>query len=104
MKIGFILGSTRSPSNTHSLAVRFLRVLQSSYPQIIFDFVHLSQSPHHPLPHALDETIPAALPHDPAKLSSSYSDPGVQAWSRQVLSWDAAILVTPQYNWSLPGP
>jgi NAD(P)H-dependent FMN reductase len=60
--------------------------------------IHLTQSPNHPLPIALGPVIPAAITSPP-----SYPDPRIVSWSRTASSWDAIIIVSPQYNWGIPG-
>jgi NAD(P)H-dependent FMN reductase len=41
--------------------------------------------------------------HPLSSLPTAYSDPKVVAWSSTVLSWDGWLVVTPQYNWGIPG-
>lgn len=101
MKIGIINGSTRSASNTAAVIAYILPRLRSTFPAAEFESIHLTQSEHHPLPLVLEDTIPAV--HDVAALPDAYSHPDVSAWSATVLSWDAVLVVTPQYNWGIPG-
>ena len=59
--------------------------------------IHLTDSPCHPLPLCIGNTIPAAI-----SSPSAYHDPSITAWSETVSSWDALIIVSPQYNWGIP--
>lgn len=47
----------------------------------------------------LDDLI-AAVVQDPLQ----YSDVNVQAWSKLISSSPAVVILTPQYNWGIPGP
>ncbi|RKO92869.1 flavo protein-like protein [Blyttiomyces helicus] len=102
MKIGVILGSTRLQSNTAGITNYVLSILSTRFPTHTIELINLRTSPNHPLPLQLDFTIPAV--HKLEDLPNAYSDPLVGAWSATVLSWDAVIVVTPQYNWSVPAP
>lgn len=102
MKIGIINGSTRSASNTAAVIAYILPHLRSTFPTADFELIHLTESKHHPLPPVLGDIIPAV--HDVPSLPDAYSHPDVRAWSATVLAWDAVLVVTPQYNWGIPGP
>ncbi|WWC64860.1 uncharacterized protein I303_107474 [Kwoniella dejecticola CBS 10117] len=133
-KIGIILGSTRTHSNSEGILKYFTSSIiptpnhsdtsseselrsntQSQFesesnsgsevkPEIEFEIIHLNQSPGHPLPLLLDEVIPQAHPKDHVLLPQSYSDPSIQKWSETVEGWDGVLILTPQYNWGYPAP
>lgn len=56
-----------------------------------------------PLPYGPveDSLIAQAVP---LGSSHKYSDPAVRAWSQTITAAPAVVIVTPQYNWSFPGP
>jgi len=105
-KIALIPGSARVPGNGKGLGAWVTSVLTSRLTEVdssAEDAFHIStvdvNSPPHPLGPIVDGTqIPAAI-RDP----NSYSSPAVIEWSKFVSSCDAFIIVTPQYNWGIPG-
>ncbi|KAL7424613.1 hypothetical protein Q5752_000297 [Cryptotrichosporon argae] len=98
--LGLIVGTARTPSNTHGLVSHIRSVVARSHPSLTLDVIDLLHSPGHPLPLTLSGPIPAA--HARADVPAAYPDAGVRAWSARVLGWDAVLFVTAQYNWSLP--
>ncbi|RSH91495.1 hypothetical protein EHS25_009794 [Saitozyma podzolica] len=102
MRLGVILGSVRHASNTAGIASFVESIIHQSFPSITLEVIHLAQSPNHPLPFVVEDIIPAA--HDLSSLPDTYVDPSVRAWSATVLSWDAVLVITPQYNWGIPAP
>jgi NAD(P)H-dependent FMN reductase len=101
MRIRLILGSARTSSNTGGVLKFVEPLIESHYPEVELEVIHLIESPNHPLPLVLDNAIPAG--HDRSSLPDCYPDPNVRAWSATVLQWDAVIVLTPAYNWSIPG-
>lgn len=102
MKIGLVLGSTRQPSNTSQLGLFIVALLQTQFPHLEIETIHLGTSPGHPLPLELSSVIPKGLL--PSALPEAYEDIRVRQWSSTVLSWKAMLVVTPQYNHSFPAP
>jgi NAD(P)H-dependent FMN reductase len=101
IKVGLILGSTRIHSNTKGIARWLTATLSQSYSdEIELSTINLASSPGHPLPLLIQDVIPAAL--DAA--SPQYVNPDVQSWSHTVRSFDAIIILTPQYNRGIPAP
>lgn len=101
IKIGLINGSTRSASNTKAIISGVAQLVNTSFPNIHLDIVHLVESPGHPLPYIIEDVIPAAQSLE--SLPLAYYHPDVRTWSAQVQTWDALLIVTPQYNWGIPG-
>lgn len=104
MKIGIISGSTRNKSNTAGIVAHIVTLL-SSHPELKtteLETVNLATSQGHPLPLLIEDTLPQA--HSPSSLPSAYADPLIRSWSAMVLSWDAVLIVSPQYNWGVPAP
>lgn len=101
-KIGVILGSTRRASNTLGFSNYFASLISTHFPNLTLETVHLANSPGHPLPLLLEDIPPAG--HRKDTLPDAYEDESVRKWSATVLGWDGAIIITPQYNWSLPAP
>ncbi|OCF77520.1 hypothetical protein I204_01508 [Kwoniella mangroviensis CBS 8886] len=100
IKIGIILGSTRTRSNTQGISTYFQNILSTSYPSLEVETIHLSSSPGHPLPFQLDQAVPQA--HSLSTLPDAYSDFAVRRWSSTVMEWDGLVIITPQYNWGYP--
>ncbi|GAM82297.1 hypothetical protein ANO11243_002760 [Dothideomycetidae sp. 11243] len=105
MKLGIIQGSTRNPSNTAGITAWAESKIKSLHlsENITIQTIDLSQAA---LPYTIDPVIPQGHPSNsgPEALAASYVDPAVQAWSRTVGSWDAVLIITPQYNWGVPAP
>ncbi|KAF2220659.1 NADPH-dependent FMN reductase-domain-containing protein [Elsinoe ampelina] len=116
MKIAIITGSIQNPSNTAGVAAWVTKCVQNHTARndgrtmidtdIDLQQIHLSFSEGHPLPLEIDHLIPQGHPtdHGPERLAMSYQNERVQAWSRFISSTDAVIIVSPQYNWSIPAP
>ncbi|KAG8627923.1 hypothetical protein KVT40_003796 [Elsinoe batatas] len=116
MKIAIITGSIQDPSNTAGVAAWVTKCIQNhtapkdGRTMIDTDFdlqqIHLSRSEGHPLPLEIDNMIPQGHPrdHGSENLAMSYQKEQVQSWSRFISSTDAVIIVSPQYNWSIPAP
>jgi NAD(P)H-dependent FMN reductase len=102
-KIGFIVGSTRPSSNASGIAKRTHALLQAQFPNLDIEYIDLKHSTHagHPLPLEIN-VVPKALPL--AQLPDAHTDPNVRLWSKTVLGWKGIIILTPQYNWSIPAP
>lgn len=101
-KIGVILGSTRCLSNTLGFSNYLASLVSAHFPSLTLETVHLANSPGHPLPLLLEDIPPAGHPKD--TLPDAYEDEPVRKWSATVLGWDGAVVITPQYNWSIPAP
>ncbi|WWC91965.1 uncharacterized protein L201_006918 [Kwoniella dendrophila CBS 6074] len=120
-KVGIILGSTRTHSNTAGVS-RYLESLVSQHNndkkatlksnsnsdtinRMEVEVIHLTNSPGHPLPFLVEEPIMAKAhrPRNLSELSELYIDSKIQEWSKTVLQWDGLIIITPQYNWGYPG-
>lgn len=117
-RIGIINGSVRTSSNTAGV-IRWLEPIihsalklpdsnspsqdpEHSKPSctdntVEVEVIHLIDSPSHPLPLCIGNTIPAAI-----SSPSAYPDPSVAVWSETVSAWDGLIIVSPQYNWGIP--
>ncbi|MGP5700768.1 NADPH-dependent FMN reductase [Glutamicibacter sp. 287] len=91
MKIGIIVGSTR-PGRRSIAVAEWLKAIADQRQE--HDFVLLDLLDYD-LPH-LDETIPAAM-------GKPYGHEHTRAWSEAVASCDGFIIVTPEYNHSIPG-
>ncbi|KAF2157096.1 flavo protein [Myriangium duriaei CBS 260.36] len=103
MKLLIIQGSTRSPSNTAGIskwAKATIESLANGVNTELIDLAHLS------LPWDIDPVIPQGHPSSQGSgvLAESYVDPKIQAWSRTISACDAVLIITPQYNWSVPAP
>lgn len=89
-KIGIILGSTRPGRNGEAVA-RWVLENASRRTDAEFELVDLAD---HNLP-LLDEPYPPSL--------GQYTQPHTKAWSEKIASFDGFIIVTPEYNRSVPG-
>lgn len=94
-RIGIIVGSTRPQRKAIDVArwtqqVATDHVAGRSTPAT-FELLDLAE---HPLPH-LDEAAPAMM--------GAYAQDHTRAWSEAVASFDGFIVVTPEYNHSIPG-
>lgn len=89
-KIGIILGSTRPGRNGEAVA-RWVLENASRRNDAEFELVDLAD---HNLP-LLDEPYPPSL--------GQYTQPHTKAWSEKIASFDGFIIVTPEYNRSVPG-
>ncbi|MFD9006858.1 NADPH-dependent FMN reductase [Streptomyces sp. NPDC059582] len=89
-KIGIILGSTRPGRNGAAVAQWVLEhAVQRTDAE--FELVDLAD---YKLP-LLDEAYPPAM--------GQYTQPHTQTWAAKIASFDGFVIVTPEYNHSVPG-
>ncbi|MHA7304849.1 NADPH-dependent FMN reductase [Arthrobacter sp. TMN-49] len=91
MKIGIIVGSTR-PGRRSIVVAEWMKSIadqRQGHEFVLLDLLDYN------LPH-LDETMPAAM-------GKQYGHDHTRAWSESVASCDGFIIVTPEYNHSIPG-
>ena len=89
-KIGIIIGSTRPRRNGEAVA-RWVHEVAAERTDAEFEIVDLLD---YKLP-VLDEAYPASL--------GNYTQPHTQAWAEKIASLDGFVIVTPEYNRSVPG-
>ncbi|MFJ4845616.1 MULTISPECIES: NADPH-dependent FMN reductase [unclassified Streptomyces] len=89
-RIGIILGSTRPGRNGEAVA-RWVHELAAQRTDAEFELVDLVD---YNLP-LLDEAYPPAM--------GQYSQPHTHAWAQKIASFDGFVVVTPEYNHSVPG-
>ncbi|MFD4611850.1 NADPH-dependent FMN reductase [Streptomyces sp. NPDC058440] len=89
-KIGIIIGSTRPGRNGEAVA-RWVHDVASERTDAQFEIVDLHD---YKLP-MLDEAYPASF--------GNYTEPHTKAWAEKIDSLDGFIIVTPEYNRSVPG-
>lgn len=89
-RIGIIIGSTRPGRNGEQVA-SWVHEVASRRGEATFELIDLRD---HPLPH-LDEPLPAKL--------GRYQHAHTRAWSDTIASFDGFVIVTPEYNQSVPG-
>ncbi|MEU6221789.1 NAD(P)H-dependent oxidoreductase [Streptomyces sp. NPDC047022] len=89
-KIGIILGSTRPGRNGEAVATWVLEHA-AKRADARFELVDLAD---YKLP-LLDEAYPPSM--------GQYSQPHTHAWAEKIASLDGFVIVTPEYNRSLPG-
>ncbi|MEV1175512.1 NAD(P)H-dependent oxidoreductase [Nonomuraea sp. NPDC049784] len=92
IKIGIILGSTR-PGRKGEQVAQWVYERAARRRDAEFEVIDLLD---HPLPH-LDEPAPA-----PASLGR-YQHEHTRAWADTIASFDGFVMVTPEYNHSIPG-
>ncbi|HEX8869727.1 MAG TPA: NAD(P)H-dependent oxidoreductase, partial [Lentzea sp.] len=85
-RIGIILGSTR-PGRRGEQVARWVEERAAPRGDAEFEVIDLLD---HPLPH-LDE------------LPGEYRHPHTRVWSARIASFDGFVVVTPEYNHSVPG-
>ncbi|HEY3471356.1 MAG TPA: NAD(P)H-dependent oxidoreductase [Amycolatopsis sp.] len=88
-KIGIVLGSTR-PGRVGDQVARWVHERAAKRTDAAFELIDLRD---HPLPHL----------EEPPGFSGEYADERTRAWARTVAACDGFVLVTPEYNHSLPG-
>ncbi|WP_343317358.1 NAD(P)H-dependent oxidoreductase [Arthrobacter sp. TMP15] len=91
MKIGIIVGSTR-PGRRSIMVAKWMKTIadqRQGHGFVLLDLLDYN------LPH-LNEAIPAAM-------GKPYGHAHTRAWSQAVASCDGFIIVTPEYNHSIPG-
>lgn len=91
MKIGIIVGSTRPGRRSKAVAewVKSIADRRQENEFVLLDLLDYN------LPH-LNEAIPAAM-------GQPYEQEHTRPWSESVASCDGFIIVTPEYNHSIPG-
>jgi NAD(P)H-dependent FMN reductase len=89
-KIGIILGSTRPGRNGEAVA-SWVHGIAAQRTDAEFELVDLAD---YKLP-VLDEAYPPSM--------GQYTQPHTQAWAEKIASLDGFVIVTPEYNRSVPG-
>ncbi|MFM9368541.1 NAD(P)H-dependent oxidoreductase [Streptomyces sp. Da 82-17] len=89
-RIGILIGSTR-PGRKGAQVARWVQERAARRGDAEFEVIDLLD---HPLPH-LDEPLPA--------LTGRYEHAHTRAWSETVARCDGFVMVTPEYNASIPG-
>ncbi|HEY3559481.1 MAG TPA: NAD(P)H-dependent oxidoreductase [Kribbella sp.] len=89
--IAIIIGSTR-PGRYGEAVGRWVNERAATRTDAQFELVDLLD---HPLPH-LDEPVPAS--------GGQYANEHTKAWSKTIDRYDGFVVVTPEYNHSIPGP
>ncbi|MCD0486321.1 NAD(P)H-dependent oxidoreductase [Streptacidiphilus sp. ASG 303] len=89
-KIGIIIGSTRPGRNGEAVA-RWVHEIADRRTDAAFELVDLLD---YRLP-LLDEAYPPSM--------GQYSQPHTRAWAEKIASFDGFVIVTPEYNHSVPG-
>lgn len=90
LRIAIIVGSTRPGRKSAEVADWVLEAAQGRT-DATYEIVDLSD---HPLPH-FDEALPPLL--------GAYTEPHTRAWASRIATYDGFIVVTPEYNHSIPG-
>lgn len=90
LKIAIIVGSTR-PGRKGADVAAWVHDAARRRTDATYEIVDLAD---HPLPH-LDEAVPPIL--------GTYSEPHTRAWAATIASYDGFVVVTPEYNHSIPG-
>ena len=96
MKLGLIVAASRHTSNSRGVGTFVNNTIASRHPDVQVEIVDLLKSRGHPLPFTIDDRVPKT--HEIQSLPGSYAGEATRAWSAQILSFDAVIFVTPQYN------
>jgi NAD(P)H-dependent FMN reductase len=90
IRIGIILGSTRPNRNGEQVAA-WVYGMASRRNDAEFELIDLRD---YPLPH-MDEPLPPSLGH--------YQHAHTKAWAGTIASFDGFVIITPEYNHSIPG-
>ena len=90
LRIAILAGSTRPGRHSADVAA-WVHHAADRRSDATYDVVDLAD---HPLPH-LDELMPPIL--------GAYSEPHTHAWASTIASYDGFVVVTPEYNHSIPG-
>ena len=90
-RIAIITGSTRPGRKSLTIA-HWVHDTANRRTDADFDIVDIAE---HDLPH-LQEPVAAAM-------STDYQDARTRAWSTTIAAYDGYIVVTPEYNHSMPG-
>lgn len=91
IRIAIIIGSTR-PGRACPSVARWVHGIASARTDADYNILDIAD---YDLPH-LDEPIPAAMGHH-------YTHEQTRKWSEAIASYDGYIIVTPEYNHSIPG-
>ncbi|MEU6867684.1 NAD(P)H-dependent oxidoreductase [Streptomyces sp. NPDC046876] len=89
-RIGILIGSTR-PGRKGDQVARWVHERATQRGDAEFEVIDLLD---HPLPH-LDEPLPA--------LTGQYRHGHTRAWADTIARFDGFVMVTPEYNASIPG-
>ncbi|MEV0221046.1 NAD(P)H-dependent oxidoreductase [Streptomyces sp. NPDC050704] len=89
--VAIIIGSTR-PGRKGEAVADWVHDLAGKRGDASFEVVDLADFALPPL----DEPMPA--------ITGQYTQPHTHAWAAKIASFDAYVLVTPEYNHSAPGP
>ncbi|MET9084891.1 NAD(P)H-dependent oxidoreductase [Streptomyces sp. NPDC004237] len=89
-RIGIILGTTRPHRNGEQVAA-WVHGIAAQRDDADYELVDLRD---HPLPH-LDEALPASM--------GQYQNEHTLKWAKKIASFDGYVIVTPEYNHSIPG-
>ncbi|WP_377272990.1 NADPH-dependent FMN reductase [Peterkaempfera sp. SMS 1(5)a] len=89
-RIGIIVGSTRPGRNAEAVA-HWVHQVAAQRADATFELVDIHD---YKLP-LLDEAYPPSM--------GQYAQPHTQAWAEKIASFDGFIIVTPEYNRSVPG-
>ena len=90
LRIAIIAGSTRPGRHSADVAA-WVHAAAVGRTDATYDVVDLAD---HPLPH-LDEPLPPIV--------GAYAHPHTRAWAATIAAYDGFIVVTPEYNHSIPG-
>lgn len=90
LRFAIIVGSTRPGRHSADVA-EWVRSAAARRGDATYDVVDLAA---HPLPH-LDEAMPPIL--------GAYAAPHTRAWASTIAAYDGFVVVTPEYNHSIPG-
>ena len=91
IRTAIIIGSTR-PGRLCPSVAHWLHQLAEQRGDALYDVVDVADFN---LPH-LDEPVPAAM-------GPNYTHDHTRTWSSTIASYDAYVIVTPEYNHSIPG-
>ncbi len=94
MHLQIIIGSTRESRNADLVAPWVTRRAES-HPGFEVEVIDLRDWP---LPMFQEHAGTIGNLHDP-----TFSDPIVKAWNRKIAEGDAYLIITPEYNHSVPG-
>ncbi|MGW0710474.1 NADPH-dependent FMN reductase [Streptomyces sp. NPDC002643] len=89
-RIGIILGSTRPNRNGEQVA-SWVHETAAQRDDADYELLDLRD---HPLPH-LDESLPPSM--------GQYQNEHTRQWAKTIASFDGYVIVTPEYNHSIPG-
>ena len=90
LRIAILVGSTRPGRHSADVAA-WVQEAADRRSDATYEVVDLAD---HPLPH-LDEVVPPIL--------GAYAEPHTRAWASTIAAHDGFVVVTPEYNHSIPG-